>query len=128
MRGWVIALSLALVAPLGCEKKKTAAEQVGDSFVEHYVHADQQGALRFAALGAATQLKKEIDDSVEARKDGAQSDIHVTFKRSGEEMRDKRIVLLYDVTLEGKNAGTRAMRLELADLGAGPKVVLFELK
>ncbi len=110
----------------GCERKKTPAQQVGDAFVEHYLRADQQGALEFAALGAAAQLKKEIDETKEARKE-APPDIHVDFKRVGEEMRDKRIVLNYEVKVGGDKT-PRTMRIELTDLGAGPKVVLFEIK
>ena len=119
--------TVATVALAGCEKKRTPVEQVGDAFVEHYLRADQQGALEFAALGAAAQLKRELDDTKDARREGA-PDINVTFKRVGGEMREKRYVLRYDVRIGGDGALTRAMRLELTDLGTGPRVVLFELR
>jgi hypothetical protein len=122
---WPLWLLLALALLAGCEKKKTPAQQVGDAFVEHYLRADQQGALEFAALGAAAQLKKEIEDTKEARKE-APPDIHVDFKRIGEESRDKRIVLQYQVTIEKQPP--RSLRIEVTDLGAGPKVVLYEVK
>jgi len=117
-------LAVALVSD-GCEKKKTPAQQVGDAFVEHYLRADQQGALEFAALGAAAQLKKEVEDTKEARKE-APPDIHVSFKRVAEETREKRVVLQYEVVIDKEPP--RTMRIEVTDLGAGPKVVLFEVK
>src|SRR5690349_2135386 len=126
IRLWLsgLLLGLALLSG-GCEKKKTPAQQVGDAFVEHYLRADQQGALEFAALGAAAQLKKEVEDTKEARKE-APPDIQVSFKRVGEETRDKRIVLQYEVIIDKQPP--RMMRIEVTDLGAGPKVVLFEVK
>ena len=99
---------------------------VGDAFVDHYLAADQDGAMQFTALTAKTALQKELSDVKEARLQGA-PDVHPTWKRVGEETREKRTVLHYDVTVD-KDAPKRDLRVEVTDLGEGPKVVLFELK
>jgi hypothetical protein len=99
---------------------------VGDAFVDHYLAADQDGAMQFTALTAKAQLQKELADVKEARLQGA-PDVHPTWKRVGEESREKRTVLHYDVTVD-KDAPKRDLRVEVTDLGEGPKVVLYELK
>lgn len=122
------ALAAALAVGSGCRHadKRTPAQETGDAFVDHYLHADQQGALPYAALGAESQLKTEIAAVKDAR-DVAAPDIHVTWKRTGEEARGQRVVLLYDVE-PGEKSSSRTMRLEVTDLGQGPKVVLYELR
>jgi hypothetical protein len=122
------AIAMVVVGLPGCEKRRTPAEQVGDAFVDRYVRADQEGAMAYAALGAAAQLKKEQVEAKEARIDGQVPDVHATYTRIGEETREARTVLRYEVRTDGKDGLTRTMRLELADLGRGLKVVLFELK
>ena len=128
-----IGAGLPAAAPLvvgasvaGCHKAPSPAEQVGDSFVDAYLRADQDGALRSAALTAETQLKKELSDVKAARIDSP-PDAHASWKRVGEEMRDKRTVLKYEVSVD-KGASTRTMHVEVLDLGQGPKVVLYELQ
>lgn len=119
----------ALVAPaIGCKKaqKATPVEAAADAFVDHYLKADQDGALPYTALTAKSQLQKELADVQIARLDGA-PDVHASWKRVAEETRDKRTVIHYDVTTDEKSP-KRDLRVELTDLGDGPKVVLYELK
>lgn len=120
-------VALATTIALGCKKAKppTPEESVGDAFVDHYLKADQDGALPFTALTAKAQLEKELADVKIARLDGA-PESHATWKRGSEEARDKRTVIHYDVTLD--DAPKRDLRIEITDLGQGPKVVLYELK
>lgn len=127
LRTWVTTAALAL-AVIACTKKKTAEEAIGDEFVDRYLHADQDGALPLTALTAEGQLKKEQADVKEARTEGGAPEPHASWKRIGEETRDKRVVLRYDVKLDDKDDATRALRVEIADLGQGPKVVLYELR
>jgi hypothetical protein len=123
----VCSAALAIAAVAGCRHAKaTPVEAVGDAFVDHYLAADQDGAMPFAALTAKSQLQKELADVKDARLLGA-PDVHPTWKRTGEEARDKRTVLHYDVTVD-KDAAKRDLRVEVTDLGEGPKVVLYELK
>jgi hypothetical protein len=124
----VTGLAVALAFSIGCKQapKRTPAQETGDAFVEHYLHADQQGALPYAALGAQKQLETELASVKDAR-DQASPDIHATWKRTGEETRGQRTVLLYQVE-PGEQSPPRTLRLELSDLGKGPKVVLFELR
>ena len=123
MTSAVVVLAMAL----GCKKPPpTPAEAVGDAFVDHYLKADQDGALPFTELTAKSQLQKELADVKVARLDGA-PEVHAAWKRVGEESRDKRLVIHYDVTID-KDAPKRDLRIEVTDLGQGPKVVLYELK
>jgi hypothetical protein len=118
----------ALLVATACKTapKRTPIEETGDAFVDRYLHADQQGALPLAELGAKKQLESEIASVKDAR-DQAAPDIQATWKRTGEESRGQRTVLLYEVE-PGEKAPPRTMRLEVTDLGKGPKVVLFELR
>jgi len=125
--GGALALGVVLASGVACRSAKpTAIEAVGDAFVDHYLAADQDGALPFTALTAKTQLQKELSDVKEARTLGA-PDVHPSWRRVGEEARDKRTVLHYDVTID-KSSPKRDLRVEVTDLGEGPKVVLFEIK
>jgi len=123
-----VSLGVGLSVGAGCKQsaKRTPTQEVGDAFVDHYLHADQDGALPYAALGAESQLKSEIAAVKEARDEGG-PDIHASWKRTAEELRGKRVVLVYQVE-EGEKSPPRTLRLELTDLGKGPKVVLFELQ
>jgi hypothetical protein len=127
MRRHVLALAFASALAVGCKKPApTPTEAAGDAFVDRYLKADQEGALAYAALGAETQLRKELGDVIEARKEGA-PEPHASWKRTTEEMRGQRVVLNYEVKLDDGDA-TRAMRIELTDLGKGPRVVLYEIR
>ena len=123
---WLVAATLAFA--IGCKRPptRTLAQETGDAFVDHYLRADQEGALPYAELGAKSQLEKEISSVKDARDEGA-LDIHVTWKRTAEESRGQRQVLLYHVEA-GEKSAARTMRLEVTDLGKGPKVVLYELQ
>ena len=125
--GVAVTLAPVAFALAGCAQKRSPTEEIGDTFVDHYLKADQEGALPFTALGASSQLQRELKDAKEARGEGATPDIDARFQRVSEETRERRAVLVYDVTSGGKDAAKRTMRLELADLGQGPKVVLYEL-
>jgi hypothetical protein len=126
VRSTLILASAALALAACRGGKATPAEATGDAFVDHYLAADQDGALPFTALTAKTQLQKELADVKDARLLGA-PDVHASWRRVGEETREKRTVLHYDITID-KNAPKRDLRVEVTDLGEGPKVVLYELK
>ena len=111
----------------GCHRAApTAAEHAADAFVDAYLRADQDGALQWSALTAESQLKKELNDVKAARLE-TPPDAHASWKRLDAQMRDKRTVLRYEVSID-KGASTRTMRVEVLDLGQGPKVVLYELQ
>ncbi|MEO7092126.1 MAG: hypothetical protein ABI175_02670 [Polyangiales bacterium] len=121
-----VAVALTLAGACKHAPNRTPAQEAGDAFVDHYLHADQAGALPYAELGAKKQLESEIASVKEARDDAA-PDIHATWKRTAEEARGQRTVLLYQVE-PGEQSSPRTMRLEVTDLGKGPRVVLYELR
>lgn len=127
-----LGLALSLAFAPGCKKKlENTPESVADAFVDAYfVHADQQHAKDFTALGATKMLEAELREVQEVRKDGyTPGAVDMSVRRGDPVPRDERIRVPYEIEI--RNEGAKEVRdadIELSRIDGQWKVVRIGVK
>lgn len=135
MKRTLVAVALATLAGLsGCSKSSASSpEQVADGFVDAYfVHADQDKAKEFTALGATKMLEDELREVGPIRKEGydpSEARGHVSVRRGESSQREQRVRFPYQITIRSEDVETvRSADIELAQIQGGWKVVRVGLE
>ncbi len=124
-------MSLLSLAPalLGCERADPGApESVADAFADAYfARANQEEAMKHAALGMAKQLEKEVLETQAIRSKGSgpeQAELTARVERGARSEREGRVRFAYSIRFGGSAAAhEKRADVELARIDGNWKVV-----